>query len=124
MEKDERKFYREVEKDNIRREEMKKKLEKKKEKKESFVRKFFPTCESSPGGTQKLFNEKSTDVNSARGRDVGKVMARSSDIFSACTTISNFNNSCTVTQNIDNRQRKTSFETISGGESRLSNVEE
>ena len=103
---------------------MKKKLEKKKEKKESFVKKIFQTCESSPGGTQKLVNKKSTDVNSARERDVGKVMVRSSDLFSASSNISNLYNSRTVTPNIDNTQRKTSSKIISGGTSELSTVED
>jgi hypothetical protein len=122
IEKDERKFYREVQKHNIRREEIKKKVEKNKQKKESFVRKFFPTCKSSPSGTQKLINEKSTDVKSARERDMGKAMARSSDLLSASSNISNFFNSRTVTQNINSTQWKTSFE--SGGRSGLSTVED
>ena len=124
IEKEERKFYKEVEKDNMRREEMKKRLEEKREKKESFVKKFFPTCESSPGGTQRLVNiKKSTDVNSTGERDVGKVMARSSYLFSANVSNLNLYNSRTVTQQIDNAQRKTSFEIISGGTSDLSTVE-
>jgi hypothetical protein len=75
------------------------------EKEESFVKKFFPTCKSSPGGNQKLINKKPTDVNSARGRDVGKVMARTFDLFSVSTNFSNFNNSPTVTQNLDNKEK-------------------
>ena len=55
----------------------------------------------------KLINMKPTYVNSARGRDVGIVMARSSDF--ASTNFSNLNNSRTVMQNLDNTVLKLSL---------------
>ena len=45
-----------------------KKRQKKEEtsrKKEEFVKKFFPDCKNSPGGTQKLVNNKTKNRNSA-----------------------------------------------------------
>ena len=46
---------------------------------------------SSAGGTQKLVTNNPTDVASAEGRSVGKVKARSSEIFSAKTFNFNYN---------------------------------
>ena len=77
-----------------------KKLEMKRKEKENFVRKFFPSCVSSPGGTQNLVANKPKDVTFAEGREVGKVMVRSSEILSAKTINFNFtNNSRTDTHN-------------------------
>ena len=53
---------------------------------------------------------KHTDVNSARGREVGKSVAGRSNLFSAKTFILNINNSITITHNIKKEQKKTSFE--------------
>ena len=72
----------------------------KRKEKANFVRKFFPSCVSSPGGTQNLVANKPTDITSFEGRGVGKVMARSSGILSAKTFKFNFtNNSRTNTHN-------------------------
>ena len=75
MEKDESKFYREVENEKIVREEKRKKNEIKTLEKENFVRKFYPSCTSSPVGTQKLVNEKPADIASSLSRRVEKVTA-------------------------------------------------
>ena len=64
----------------------------KRKEKENFVKKFFPSCVSSPGGTQNLVANKPTDVTSAEGRGVGKRMARSSGILAAKTFNFNFTN--------------------------------
>ena len=98
IEKEERKFYCEVEKENAIREEKRNKLEMKRKEKENFVKKFFPSCVSSPGGTQNLVANKPTDVTSAEGRGVGKVMAWSSGILST-KTVNFTNNSLTDTHN-------------------------
>ena len=42
-----------------------------KKKKEDFIKKFFPNCLNSPGGTQQLLP--ATDINSAKRGDVGKM---------------------------------------------------
>ena len=121
VEKDERRFYREVEKENVKREEKMKELKEKRKGKENFVRKFFPTCESSPGGTQRLITTtKPIDVSSARGRGDGKSVSGRSDLFPAKTSNFIINNSRTVSHNVMNEQKKkTSFE-VFGGISRLS----
>ena len=74
MEKEERKFYREVKKEAEKREEEEIKKRQKKEETsrniEEFLKKFFPDCRNSPGGTQKLVNN---NPNSARITGVGKM---------------------------------------------------
>ena len=75
IEKDERKFYHEVKKEKIAREEKMKKIEMKRQEKENFVRQFYPSCLSSRGGTQILVPAKPTDIASAVSRRVGKVTA-------------------------------------------------
>ena len=89
VEKEERKFYREVLKETSKREEenekKSKKIEDVRKKKENFVRKFFPNCKNSPGGTQKLISAKNIDY--ARRRDMEKVISRCSQINSAETTM-------------------------------------
>ena len=87
MEKEERKFFHEVEKGKIAREERKKKMEIKTTEKENFVKKYFPSCSSSPGGTQRLVVTNPTDVAYAGNRRVGKV----SDLFSEDHSAINFN---------------------------------
>ena len=47
-------FYKEVRRDEEKRRKMIEEKEKKRKDKESFVRKFFPSCENSPGGTLRL----------------------------------------------------------------------
>ena len=74
MEKDERKFNREVKKEKEKREEenlkkIKKKEETKKMKKDC-VKRFFPKCENSPGGTERLVPAK--NMNSATVEGVEK----------------------------------------------------
>ena len=81
-------------------------MEKKRKEKENFLRKFFPLCTSSPGGTQRLITRNSTDVASAKGRRVGKMMARRSDILSSKTFNFNItNDSCTDTYNLKKEQK-------------------
>ena len=54
VEKDERKFLREVDREFQSKCEEKVRMEKKRKEKETFIKKFFPTCSNSPGGTQRL----------------------------------------------------------------------
>ena len=123
VEKEEKKFYREIEKENIRREEKMKELKEKRKGKEDFIRKFFPTCESSPGGTQIIVMRKPLDVSPVRGRGSGKNVSGRSYLFPARTNNFpinfTFNNSRTVSQN--EQRKKTSFE-VFGEISRLSTV--
>ena len=75
-----------------------KKLEMKKTEKENFVKKFFPSCTSSPGGTKRLVTNP-TDVTSAGNRRVGKVSACLSEDHSANNfNFSNIKNSFTRAQ--------------------------
>ena len=54
MVKEERKFYREVDKENEIRDRKKQEKEKKNREKELFLKKFFPELNNSPGGTLNL----------------------------------------------------------------------
>ena len=80
-------------------------MESKKTEKENYVKKYFPLCCSSPGGTLKLVSYP-TDVPSAGNRRVEKMSACTSRNYSAIKF--NFNNvkniftidSRTVTHNI------------------------
>ena len=78
VEKDERKFIREVRKIEERKEEeiqrKNQKIEETKKMKKIFIRKFFPTCENSPGGSEHLIPAEST--NSAKVEGVRKVMKK------------------------------------------------
>ena len=88
VEKEERKFYREVLKETTKREEeiekKSKKIEDVRKKKETFIRKFFPNCKNSPGGTQKLLS--ANNIDSGRRGDMEKLISRGSQIDSAETT--------------------------------------
>ena len=74
VEKDERKFIREVKKGEERKEEenlrKEQKTEETKKMRKMFVRKFFPNCENSPGGSEKLIPAEGT--TSAKVEGVGK----------------------------------------------------
>ena len=74
MEKEGKKFYREVEKEMTDGEEKKQKSEMKRIKKENFITKCYPTCMGSPGGTQKLVSRKRADIASTVGRRVGNLV--------------------------------------------------
>ena len=78
MEKDERKFIREVKKGEERKEEeilrKKQKTEETKKMKKIFIRKFFPNCENSPGGSEQLIPAEGT--NSATVEGVGKILKK------------------------------------------------
>ena len=87
MEKEDRKCYHEIEKENIIREEKMKELKEKRKGNEDFIRKFFPTSESSPGGTQRIVTRKPLDVSPTRGRGSGKSVSRRSDLFPAIQII-------------------------------------
>ena len=80
MEKEERKFLRDVAKQEQARDERKRSLESKKKEKENFVKRYFPTSFNSPGGTLKLVP---TDVTSAGNRGVEKMKDCTSRNFSA-----------------------------------------
>jgi hypothetical protein len=71
IEKEERQFHHEVEKERVEREKKKENRECKKKEKETFIKKFFPTCTNSPGGTQKLVNNNKNSIISKRS--VGKL---------------------------------------------------
>ena len=88
----------------------------KRKERENCVRKFFPSCTSSPRGTQRLITRNPTDVASAKGRRVGKMMARRSDILSSKTFNFNItNDSCTDTHNLKKEQKmQTSFGLLGG----------
>lgn len=78
MEKDERKFIREVKKGEERKEEenlrKEQKTEETKKMRKMFVRKFFPNCENSPGGSEKLIPAEGT--TSAKVEGVGKTLKK------------------------------------------------
>ena len=69
VEKDERKFIREVKKGEERKEEeiqrKNQKIEETKKMKKIFIRKFFPTCENSPGGSEHLIPAENPKLNHA-----------------------------------------------------------
>ena len=69
MEKEERKFYREVDKENDIRDG--KKHEKENREKEMFLKKFFPEINNSPGGTLNLKKSR-LDITHGRKRAMGK----------------------------------------------------
>ena len=79
MEKQERKFFREVEKEKQAREERKTSKKSKKTEKENFMKKYFPTRCSLPGGTLKLIQK---DVTSSRNRGVETIATCTSRNFS------------------------------------------
>ena len=64
-------FYSEVRKEEKERLLRKKENERKKKEKEDFVKKFFPSCSNSPGGTKYLHGSK--EKHSSRNMDVGKI---------------------------------------------------
>ena len=68
VEKEERKFWREVCKENESRCEEKKRKEKKRKDKSAFISKFFPACSNSPGGTLKLCPDRITSPPATEGR--------------------------------------------------------
>ena len=72
MEKEERKFNREVKKETERREEEKlskiRKTEETKKMKKDFVKMFFPNCINSPGGTDRLVPARNTNSTTVGGR--------------------------------------------------------
>ena len=75
MEKEERKFYREVDKENEIRDRKKQEKEKKNREKELFLKKFFPELNNSPGGTLNLKKSR-LDITPGRKRAVGKTDGR------------------------------------------------
>ena len=78
MEKDERKLICEIRKIEERKEEeiqiRKQKIEETRKIKKTFIRKFFPTCENSPGGSERLIPAECT--SSAMVEGVGKVVKK------------------------------------------------
>ena len=71
MKKEERKFNREVKKETEKREEEKlnriRKKEETKKMKKDFVKKFFPNCTNSPGGTERPVTAKNTNSTKVGG---------------------------------------------------------
>ena len=80
IEKIESQFWKEVEKDENRRRQKKEELRKKQEEKKMFVKKFFPRCDNSPGGTLRLRGG-DRNTNSTEGVAMGKILSEES-----CTT--------------------------------------
>ena len=70
IEKLENKFWKEVEKAESIRRQKKEELRKKQEEKETFIKKFFPSCYNSPGGTFRL---RGGDRNSTERVAIGKI---------------------------------------------------
>ena len=127
MEKDERKFNREVKKEKEKREEenlkkIKKKEETKKMKK-VFIQKFFPNCENSPGGTERLVPAESTDSATVEGVEkIRKVISRN---YLNCSATNLIRNSHTNTQNnaiLKKTSSRLSYITV--GQSELSTISE
>jgi hypothetical protein len=72
IEKEETKFYREVEKERKSREKENERKELKRKEKEKFLRKFYPTCDSSPGGTERLLGKPASSTLTGM-RGMGKL---------------------------------------------------
>ena len=86
MEKEERKFYREVDKENDIRDRKKHEKEKKNREKEMFLKKFFPEINNSPGGTLNLKKSR-LDITPGRKRAMGKTDDGISDVTPAKKTL-------------------------------------
>ena len=86
MEKDERKFFKELDKTEQARKEKMKGLESRRKEKENFVRKYYPTSSNSPGGTLNLLPN---DVTSAGNRRLGKMNICISENFFAVRQMTN-----------------------------------
>ena len=112
VEKEERKFFREVTKESQSKYEDKLKKEKKQREKENFIKKFFPEYSSSPGGTQRLFPDRIPPPPATEG-GMEKTMAKISKHFSANFSrpkiIFKNSDSCKVPQNDGKNDKKTSF---------------
>ena len=70
METETSNFFKDVRKEEKKRKLKQQERERKKREKEEFVRKFFPSCENSPGGTTRLLGGAAT--NTARSVAMGK----------------------------------------------------
>ena len=83
MEKSGTKFYSEVRKEENERLLRKQEKEKKKKEKEEFVKKFFPSCTNSPGGTNYLFGsrEKCSSRKGAVDKREWNLTSENSDIL-------------------------------------------
>jgi hypothetical protein len=86
VEKEERKFYREVDKENDIRDRKKHEKEKKNREKEMFLKKFFPEINNSPGGTLNLKKSR-LDITPGRKRAMGKTDDGISDVTPAKKTL-------------------------------------
>ena len=71
METETSNFFKDVRKEEKKRKLKQQEREKKKREKEEFVKKFFPSCEDSPGGTTRLLGGAAT--NTARSVAMGKI---------------------------------------------------
>ena len=75
MEKEEKQFYKEVEKERMEKKRKETKNAEKKKEKENFIKKFFPDCNSSPGRTFELTKKKLT-ITPARKKRVEKILEK------------------------------------------------
>ena len=105
MEKVERKFEREVTKENEERRKKRMEKEKKKQEKENFVKKFFPNSTNSPGGTFRLDGIISSRVSSVR--KTGRAETPS--------TSTNISNTYNINRKIESDQTKEPSIRIFGG---------
>ena len=86
VEKEERKFWREVCKENVSRCEERKRREKKRKEKSAFIEKFFPACSNSPGGTLTLCPDRKISPSTTK-RGVEKIYGIPSSNLSATFSV-------------------------------------
>ena len=77
IDKSDNQFWKEVEKEESFRRQKKEKLKKKQEQKETFIKKFFPGCNNSPGGTFRLRGG-DRNINSTECVAMGKIWSEES----------------------------------------------
>ena len=112
MEKEERKFWREVCKENESRCEEKKRKEKKRKDKSAFISKFSPACSNSPGGTLKLCPDRNTSPSTTQRGGMEKMNRIPSSKLSA-----KFSANKLIFEKPDKRKNMQESENIVNGES-------
>ena len=127
MEKDERKFNREVKKEKVWEEEeilrKEQKTEETNKMKKMFIRKFFPNCENSPGGSEKLIPAEGT--NSAKVEGVGKKLRKvKSKSYLECSATSPIKKLFNMPNNAILKKNSSRLSYIAVGQSELSAVSE
>ena len=124
VEKDERKFLREVRKTEERKEdEIQRKIQKieeTKKKKKIFIQKFFPTCVNSPGGSENLLPAESTKSAKVEGvrKSIKKVKSGSNLNYSAEIAVMNLKMKMKLFDDATSNSTRLSF--IAVGQSELS----